>query len=224
MIAEGKTVLFISHDMWNVRRLCNRILWMENGQVRACGPAAEIAERYMTEVNLRAIGNQQNALQSHRGGTGEIRYTSISILDGAGREATGVEEGGFLTVRAGYTAAASVVAPIFQVAIIDVDTGMVVATATSGVEDVPAAVSGDGIVECRFDAIPLRRRQYVLRLTITDSYQLMSYDVVTAGPRFAVTAGAGAPNRSSEDEDGLVSVPYRFEHRQEAAAGAPRRP
>src|SRR5213593_1740184 len=32
-IADGKTVLFISHDMWNVRRLCSRILWLENGQV-----------------------------------------------------------------------------------------------------------------------------------------------------------------------------------------------
>ena len=31
LIAEGKTVLFISHDMWNVRRLCSDILWMEEG-------------------------------------------------------------------------------------------------------------------------------------------------------------------------------------------------
>src|SRR5712692_10815522 len=34
LIAEGKTVLFISHDMWNVRRLCSRILWMDQGGVR----------------------------------------------------------------------------------------------------------------------------------------------------------------------------------------------
>src|SRR3954449_12565009 len=40
LIGEGKTVLFISHDMWNVRRLCSEILWMEDGGVRACGPAA----------------------------------------------------------------------------------------------------------------------------------------------------------------------------------------
>src|SRR5207244_1655245 len=50
LIAEGKTVLFISHDMWNVRRLCDRILWMDEGQVRAYGAATEIADRYMTEV------------------------------------------------------------------------------------------------------------------------------------------------------------------------------
>src|SRR3954469_9481686 len=31
LIEGGKTVLFISHDMWNVRRLCDHILWMDNG-------------------------------------------------------------------------------------------------------------------------------------------------------------------------------------------------
>jgi ABC-type multidrug transport system ATPase subunit len=71
LITEGKTVLFISHDMWNVRRLCSDILWMEDGGVRAYGPAGEIAERYMNEVNLEALANQATALQSHRGGTGE---------------------------------------------------------------------------------------------------------------------------------------------------------
>src|SRR5207249_4979681 len=71
LVAGGKTVLFISHDMWSVRRLCSQIIWMDEGRVRAHGPAAEIADRYMTEVNLRALANQQNALQSHRGGTGE---------------------------------------------------------------------------------------------------------------------------------------------------------
>src|SRR5580765_1729952 len=69
LIADGKTVLFISHDMWNVRRLCSQILWMDHGGVRGYGPAGEIAERYMNEVNLEALSNQSTSLQSHRRGT-----------------------------------------------------------------------------------------------------------------------------------------------------------
>ena len=213
LISEGKTVLFISHDMWNVRRLCDRILWLDGGRVRAYGPAAEIAERYMSEVNLRALANQQNALQSHRGGTGEIRLTDVEILDGAGRPADRIVEGGPLAVRAGYEAAEAVPAPLFQIAIVDVDTGIVVATAVSSPTDVPALVNGHGVVECVFDAVPLRRRQFVLRLTITDSHQLVSYDVVTAGPRFAVVAAPNTRPGDDEDDDGLVALPYRFEHR-----------
>ena len=45
----------------------------------------------------------------------------------------------------------------------------------------PDDVDGTGAIECRFPRLPLRPRQYVLRLSITDSYQLASYDLVTAG-------------------------------------------
>ena len=88
IIADGRTVLFISHDMWNVRRLCDRILWLEEGRVRAYGPAGEIAERYMNEVNVAALANQAVSLQSHRGGTGELRYTAIGITGESGLPVT----------------------------------------------------------------------------------------------------------------------------------------
>ena len=59
-------------------------------------------------------------------------------------------------------------------------------------------------------------------MRITDAQQLMSYDEVTAGPRFAVVAGTGAAAASSDDEDGLVSLPFAFEHVTAAGSGARR--
>src|SRR5262245_32805660 len=147
LIAEGKTVLFISHDMWNVRRLCDQIIWMEEGRIRAVGDAASIVERYIDEVNLRALANQDNALQSHRGGTGEIRYTAIDVVDRNGRPVRVVREGDPLIVRAAYDATAQILQPVFQIAIVDVDTGVVVSTATSSPGERPTALDGAGVVD-----------------------------------------------------------------------------
>jgi lipopolysaccharide transport system ATP-binding protein len=211
LIAEGKTVLFISHDMWNVRRLCDRILWMEEGRVRAYGDAADIAERYMGEVNLQALGNQNVALQSHRGGSGEVRYVAVELLDGQRRAASLIAPGDALIVRATFRAEHAVRRPVFQIAIIDVDSGLVVTSASSDPATSPAEVIGDGALECRFDELPLRARQYVLRLTITDDHVMASYDQVTAGPRFAVSGrGKGVENLADED-DGLVTLPFAFQ-------------
>jgi ABC-type polysaccharide/polyol phosphate transport system ATPase subunit len=210
LIASGKTVLFISHDMWNVRRLCDQILWMEEGRVRAYGPAAEVAERYMAEVNLQALTNQDVALQSHRGGSGEIRYVSVDLLDRLRRPAHLIVPGDTLVVRAHYHADRLVRRPVFQIAIVDVDTGLVVSSASSDPRSGPEQVEGDGVLECEFDDLPLRARQYVLRLGITDDHVMASYDQVSAGPRFAVSGrGRGVENLADED-DGLVSIPYRF--------------
>ena len=212
LIGEGKTVLFISHDMWNVRRLCSDILWMEEGRVRAYGPAAEIAERYLNEVNLEALANQTNALQSHRGGTGEIRYVEVETHDASGAATATFTPGSTMLVRASYRADRPVEAPVFQLAIVDVDTGVIVSTATSTPRDVPASVDGPGAIECRFEHLPLRPRQYVLRLSISDRHQLASYDLVTAGPRFAVIGTGAGVDSLADEQDGLVSVPFAFEH------------
>jgi ABC-type polysaccharide/polyol phosphate transport system ATPase subunit len=214
LIEEGKTVLFISHDMWNVRRLCSQILWMEEGGVRAYGPAGEIAERYMNEVNLEALANQSTNLQSHRGGTGELRYGSVDLLDESGRPTTTLKAGDTLVVRASYRAEQRVESPVFQIGIVDVDTGLVITTASSRPSDVPREVSGAGAIECRFGRLPLRPRQYVLRLSIADQHQLSSYDVVTAGPRFAITGKGGGVDSLADEEDGLVSLPFEFLHRE----------
>ena len=69
--------------------------------------------------------------------------------------------------------------------------------------------------------LPLRPRQYVLRLSITDAHQLASYDVVTAGPRFAVTGQGAGVDSLADEQDGLVSLPFEFVHR---AGRVPREP
>jgi len=211
LIADGKTVLFISHDMWNVRRLCDQVLWMEEGRVRAYGAAADIAERYMSDVNLQALAHQDTALQSHRGGSGEIRYVRVDLADAGGHPVSLIAPGDALIVRAAYRAGRAVRRPVFQVAIIDVDSGLVVTSASSDPATSPPEIAGEGTFECRFDALPLRARQYVLRLTITDDHLLASYDQVTAGPRFAVSGrGKGVENLADEDE-GLVTLPFTFQ-------------
>ena len=218
LIGAGKTVLFISHDLWNVRRLCSRILWMEEGRVRAYGDAGDIAERYMNEVNLQALANQGSALQSHRGGTGEVRYETVETVGATGQPSAMFTADEAMIVRASYRAAHAIDRPIFHVAIVDVDTGVVVTTASSAGRDGAGRVEGRGEIDIRFNHLPLRPRQYVLRLSITDGDQLASYDMVTAGPRFAVAGQGGGVDSLVDEQDGLVTVPFEIEHRPGVAA------
>jgi ABC-type polysaccharide/polyol phosphate transport system ATPase subunit len=207
LIDDGKTVLFISHDIWNVRRLCDHVLWMDQGRVRAYGPSAEMAERYMREVNLEALANEKTPLQSHRRGTGEIRYTSIQLLDRAGRETKVITTGESLTIAAEYRTTQPVSGPLFQMAIVDVDTGFVVCTAVSPPAQI-AMAKGSGAVRCTFPALPLRPRHYIVRLAIIDGLKTVEYDHIAGGPRFAVVHGAA----DTDDEDGMITVPFSFDH------------
>lgn len=42
----GRTIVFVSHQMNQIRRLCDRVLWIHAGQLKNQGPTAEIAANY----------------------------------------------------------------------------------------------------------------------------------------------------------------------------------
>lgn len=47
MLAEGTTLLFVSHDIDQVKRLCSRAIWLDHGHVMRDGPSAEVCDAYM---------------------------------------------------------------------------------------------------------------------------------------------------------------------------------
>ncbi len=51
-IQSGKvTVLFVSHSMEQVERICDRAVWIEKGQQRMDGPVKEVCEAYRAQFN-----------------------------------------------------------------------------------------------------------------------------------------------------------------------------
>ena len=48
MLDKGTTLLFVSHSIDQVEELCNKVVWLEKGDVRMFGDCKEIAEIYRT--------------------------------------------------------------------------------------------------------------------------------------------------------------------------------
>jgi lipopolysaccharide transport system ATP-binding protein len=44
---SGRTVLFVSHNMQAVSRLCDRCIWLDRGEVRMDGPSHSVANSYL---------------------------------------------------------------------------------------------------------------------------------------------------------------------------------
>ncbi len=46
MKESGKTILFVSHDISSVRALCDRVLWLDQGEVRMIGDVFSVTAQY----------------------------------------------------------------------------------------------------------------------------------------------------------------------------------
>ena len=47
---KNRTVIIVSHNLNEVQQLCDRVLWLEKGNVRAIGPADQIIKAYQAEL------------------------------------------------------------------------------------------------------------------------------------------------------------------------------
>ena len=50
MIKGGTTVLFVSHSLEEIKKLCNRVLWLEHGKIVKLGDPQKICDEYLAKL------------------------------------------------------------------------------------------------------------------------------------------------------------------------------
>ena len=46
MIKKGTTVIMVSHSIETIKKMCNKVLWLENGKLKKIGNTKEICQQY----------------------------------------------------------------------------------------------------------------------------------------------------------------------------------
>jgi ABC-type polysaccharide/polyol phosphate transport system ATPase subunit len=118
--AEGKTIVFVTHDMGSVERFCDRAMLLERGRVVNIGSPASIARQY-NELNFRRM--RREALES--GGPQTLRDAPVAELmramfeDEDGRPQLEAPQGESCWARLEVYFHADAVDPVFAIALQD---------------------------------------------------------------------------------------------------------
>ena len=105
--SAGRTVVFVSHNLPTVLRLCPRSLLLEGGRLVASGDTSRVIQTYL---DTKAVGGDgRNGLKDllRIGGMGEkFRFTGCTVLDSRGQATNRLLFGEPVTVRLEARAAA----------------------------------------------------------------------------------------------------------------------
>ena len=98
MGADGLIVLFVSHDMDAIMRVCNRVIWIDHGKLMKDGDPEEVVTEYQN-----VSWSQADVVRSEKGRTAN-RYAqimSVRLVSAAGKEvgAPDITEPFFLRIR-----------------------------------------------------------------------------------------------------------------------------
>ena len=91
---EGRTVVFVSHDLGSITQLCRRTIWLDHGQIQADGPSEEIVQRYVRG----SVGDVPRA-DFTPDPTQRVQVLAAEIADEEGRPLDHPERGHPLTLR-----------------------------------------------------------------------------------------------------------------------------
>jgi ABC-type polysaccharide/polyol phosphate transport system ATPase subunit len=159
MTATGRATIVASHDWLQTFRLCSRIVWLDQGRVRAEGRPEDVLYEYVAYLNAYKL-------------THEIRLDDVAIVEADGLPVRTVKSGDPVTVRVRYTAPSA--APPFAVICgwMHARTGESVFSSWSGDDRflvTPDASSG--AFEIEYPALPLARGEYDFVLFLADAAQ-----------------------------------------------------
>lgn len=137
---QGRTVLFVSHNMAAVEKLCRRGVVLNKGQVQFIGTQSEAVARYVSNINTQ---EQSLRERTDRDGTGEVRVVAIEIKDTNGRTLSAAASGQDVDIYLYYEARA-------DFSSVKVVAGVIVSTQF----DVPVFLQHNRLTGDEFGALP----------------------------------------------------------------------
>ena len=197
---DGRTIVFVSHGLSQVEQLCQDVAWIEKGELRMLGPAADVISMYQGDSHE---AERVEGEQGSRWGSGEVQIIGVSLLDSDGNN------GSLLTTREQATIGVDITAhtPLQDtVVVVRIDSltgGTIWETSTRRSGRTIGLIDGPASVEVNIPSLPLLEGVYDLTVGIMDSTEMHPYDFWERRIRFEV-------RQFKSYDKGLVSIPAEW--------------
>jgi lipopolysaccharide transport system ATP-binding protein len=199
-LGGGGTLLFVSHSMYHIQKLCQHALWLRGGRVAAYGDVFDVTRDYLA-YHERRVAEEQDRDNCRTAQAAELRLVDAA-LNGEDSEVPAViDSGGRLQVDVSVESPGGQPARI-GLGLVRAD-GTAIFGTTSEIDGAqPVAVDGDRVrYRVVFDALPLLPGSYSVRLHSMDYEGIRVFD--TLDRAFTV--------RGRLREVGIVNLAHRWE-------------
>jgi ABC-type polysaccharide/polyol phosphate transport system ATPase subunit len=211
MRGEGRTILFVTHDMGSVQRVCDRAMLLERGRIELIGDPEDVAREY-NRINFLRKG-EETPVGTGRTGDGAALIGDTWFENEAGERVEVLEQGARCTFRTRIEAKQPVEDPVVEVQFTD-DHRQLVFAANSGLgtERAGALQPGEAVDVGVSFVLPFRPGRYYASPTV--AYPGAGARVMDARRDLVSLVVTG-----TRATGGVVDVPHEFVMRR-AGSGA----
>jgi len=162
---EGRTVLFVSHNMAAIANLCNRAILLHEGEKVFEGETKLVIDKYIDRSS--ALAKTELAGRKDRQGNGNVKATAIEVLDEDNNPIDYGVSGEKLTIRMHYKVFGNKVYSSCKAAIAILrNEQLYLNLSTELVETEQLVLSGEGHIDFVIPNCPLSQSTYMLHSCI----------------------------------------------------------
>lgn len=130
---EGRTILFVSHNMAAIRTLCGRALWLQEGRIARDGSTEEVVAAYLHGNRAATPVVRGDEIEAHLEARVDhvapsIRCLEVALLDGGGRPAAAFRSDEEILLRMTYECLRPVRNLVVTVFLVDEENRRILAT------------------------------------------------------------------------------------------------
>ncbi|HET6145801.1 MAG TPA: polysaccharide ABC transporter ATP-binding protein [Candidatus Acidoferrales bacterium] len=195
-VAEaGRNIVFVTHQMNQVRRLCDKVIWMDGGTIRQVGTTAEVVGAYEAAVYTGTASSQ--AIRGQK-----ARFLSWKISESRGESPHMVTLLNPITVRFDLEISKEVRHGHHGVALFSVDRQLIWACAQDDIRLEPGLHS----FAYSFPMLPIRPGPYSWQVSLWEDGELL--DLWDCLPE--INIATQVLQHSKDEWNGILNIPYEF--------------
>jgi lipopolysaccharide transport system ATP-binding protein len=160
---QGRTVLFVSHNMGAIQRLCKRAIWIDSGRIMADGDAPSVVGQYIDSASEGFVQHPQQA----RAGLQYLVIERVVLKNGEGEATVDFESGDRLIVEVHYNALSRILQPYFWISISS-QFGSLFGSNMLLDNLRPDHIEGRGVISCIFKDVRLLPQTFTISMGVRD--------------------------------------------------------
>lgn len=211
----GKTIFFCSHSLYQVEALCDHVLWLDDGRVRAAGAPAQIVTDYGEYLRMQSplheLEGSDTVVRNEATDAGPLRtelpritaiHTRVDGIEArAHRVQSGVSE---LEVEVAFHPGQGLPMPSVAIVFTGGDGRALASVGTvNDAITIATDAEGRGRIRARFPAFPLLKGNYNIDVYLMCEQGLHIYEAVVQAAELNVEQRGLAR--------GIVSLPHQWE-------------
>jgi len=197
---EGRTVLFVSHNMAAIRSLTNRCIYLKNGSVCLLGTTTKVVHHYMSEMKGADNLQRPDLSEYHREFNSEqpVKFERIWLNDSINDIST-IPIGGRINIKIEIFNETEIKSANITI-VIKRDDGIEVTRILSSDKGISLNIHpGRYIISCEIMDLPITPGDYLVNVGISQSAASRAWDLIRDYPLFKVDDSEGkviyAPQR-----------------------------